>query len=390
MLRGWIGAVVVTSTMVVSSAGAAVARVPSERADATWMVDRVARTARLAGGWVWVGGDFDAVLRPDGSRGHAVPGITAFHPRTGGPARARVPGLGANPIVYDMSLGRGGVLYVAGEFTYSAGGHSGENLVGLDPRTGAIVRDFRTPKLWSVLATEGRIYAGGKRLWAYRVAGSLDRGFSPIELKIDDSLRSHKATEQIRDLLPFRGDIIAIGKFDYINGSPQKVAVKVDARSGRPAAWDLAGVRQGSSAFGHGGTVSGDRLYVAAGGSDFTAAYRASNGGQVWKTDTSGSSQALTIVDRSTLIVGGHFQWVARSTGQQCGDNRHPNPRCFHQPRLVAMNLATGRTNTWWTPEICCAYLGVWGLADRRGSLHVAGAFTRAGGRAQEGYARFS
>jgi outer membrane protein assembly factor BamB len=389
-MRRWIGVVVAVSAMCLAWVGDATAGVPSQRADPTWMVDRIARTVRFAGGRVWVGGDFDAVLRPDGSRGHAVPGLTAFHPRTGGPARVRVPRLGSSPIVFDMSLGRGGVLYVAGEFTYSIGGRSGENLIGIDPRTGAVLRVFRTPKLWSVLAAGGRVYAGGKRLLAYRVNGSLDRRFRPVQLRVDDSLRSHKATEQIRDLLPFRDDIIAIGKFDYINGSPQKVAVRVDARSGRPAPWDLAGIQQKSSAFGHAGAVRGKRLYVAAGGSDFTAAYRASNGRQVWKTDTSGSSQTLTIFDRSTLIVGGHFKWVARSKGQQCGNNQDPNPRCFDQPRLVAMNLATGKTNTSWKPEICCAYIGVWGLGDHRGSLHVAGAFTQAGGRAQEGYARFS
>lgn len=389
-MRRWIGVAVATLTMLGSCSAVALAGVPSQRADRTSMVDSVARSVTFAGGSVWVGGEFDAVLRPNGSRGHAVPGLTALHPRTGDPARVTMPRLRSNPVVYDMSLGPGGVLYLAGEFTYAIGRRSGENLVGIDPSTGAVVRDFSTPKLWSVLATAERIYAGGKRLQAYRSNGSLDARFSAVELRVDDSLRSHKATEQVRDLLAYGGDVIVIGKFDYINGSPQKVAVRIDARSGQPVPWDLGGIRQESAAFGHAGVVSGDRLYVAAGGSDFTAAYRASDGSQVWKTDTSGSSQTLTVFDRSTLIVGGHFQWVARSTGQQCGDNKHPNPRCFNQPRLVAMKLTTGQVNTSWRPEICCAYNGVWGLADRRGSLHVAGVFTKAGGRAQQGYARFS
>ncbi|MGZ8631379.1 MAG: hypothetical protein ACXWZF_10500 [Actinomycetota bacterium] len=388
-MRRWKGLIAATLSMLVPWTAAAVAAVPSQTAAETWMVDGVGRSVAIAGGSVWVGGDFDAVLRPNGRRGHAVPGIAAFHPRRGVPAGVAMPRLGSNPVVYDMSFGPDGVLYLAGEFTYTVGGSSGENLVGIDPSTGAVVRDFSTPKLWSVLATSQRVYAGGRRVQAYRFNGSPASRFSAVVLEVDDSLRSHKATEQVRGLLPFGGDVIAIGKFDFINGSPQKVAVRIDALSGRPRPWKLGGIRQESAAFGHAGTVGGDRLYIAAGGSDFTAAYRASDGSQVWKTDTSGSSQTLTIFDRSTLIVGGHFQWVARSSGQQCGDNKHPNPQCFNQPRLVAMNLGTGQVNTSWTPQICCAYNGVWGLADRRGSLHVAGVFTKAGGRAQEGYARF-
>ena len=123
------------------------------------------------------------------------------------------------------------------------------------------------------------------------------------------------ATEQVRDLLLHRGDVLAIGKFDSINGQPQKVAVRIDARTGRPKPWTLEGIDQDSSAFGLGAKVRADRLYIAAGGSDFTAAYGATTGRQVWRTDTSGSSQAISIFDRSTVIVGGHFQWVARSPG---------------------------------------------------------------------------
>ncbi|MGH2540988.1 MAG: hypothetical protein ACRDGK_10735 [Actinomycetota bacterium] len=386
-MRRWIGVVATTLAMLVSPVSVASAAVPSQRAQRTWMVDGIARSVAVVGRSVWVGGAFDAVLRPDGRAGHVVPGIAAFHRRTGAPT-VTMPALESNPLVFDMSVADG-VLYLAGSFTYDVGGHAGQNLVGLDPATGSIVRDFSTPKLWSVLATPDRIYAGGARLLAYRPGGSLDTGFAPVALEIDDSLRGHKATEQVRDLMMHAGDVIAIGKFDFINGQPQKVAVRVDAGSGQPRSWALEGIRQESAAFGLAGKVRADRLYVAAGGSDFTAAYHAGDGRLAWKTDTSGSSQALSIFDRSTLIVGGHFQWVPRSRGQQCGSNDDPNLDCFNQPRLVAMKLATGRVIMSWTPRICCAYNGVWGLAVRRLSLHVAGVFTRAGGRSQQGYARF-
>ncbi|MET0801489.1 MAG: hypothetical protein ABWZ53_10010 [Actinomycetota bacterium] len=380
-----IGVVVATVSMLVAPVSAAIGAVPSQRAERTWMVDGVARSVAVVRRSVWVTGAFDALLKPNGSSGRAVPGVAAFHRRTGVPT-VSPPGLGSSPVVYDTSLGPDGVLYLAGDFTYG----SGANLVGVNPTSGAIVRGFSTPKLWSVLATSDRIYAGGRRLEAYRTDGSQDAGFAPLVLQVDDSLRDHIASEQVRDLLLHGGDVIAVGKFDFINGQPQKVAVRVDPLSGQPREWTLEGIRQESAAFGLAGKLRGDRLFVAVGGSDFTAAYAAPGGRLVWKTDTSGSSQALSIFDRSSLIVGGHFEWVARRGGQQCGDNAHPNPQCFHQPRLVAMRLATGRVIRSWTPRICCDYNGVWGLATGRRSLHVAGVFTQAGGRTQRGYARFA
>ena len=368
----------------------AVAAVPSERADATWMVDARSWSVAVAGRNIWLGGVFGRYLSPKRAPGPAAKGLAAFNPSTGAPASVALPNLGTNPTVYDLSRGPGGTLYVAGNFSYSLGGRSGQNLVGIDPATGRIVARFSTPRLKTVLATGGRVYAGGARLEAYQLDGSRDRSFQSVNPAIDESLRTHDTQSQIRDLLAYQGDVIAIGQFDFINGQQQKVAVRLDPSTGQPRSWKLANIDQASQAFGLAGDLSGDRLYVAVGGSDFAGAYRASDGGQIWKTDTSGSSQVIRVFDSSSVIVGGHFEWVARTGGQQCGSNQHPNTQCFRQPRLVALGASDGRVNTSWTPEICCNYTGVWGLAVRKGSLHVAGAFTRAGGRAQQHYARFS
>ena len=372
------------------AAGPAWAAVPSQQADATGMVDDAAWSVTVAAGTVWVGGEFDRSLSSSGGSATGAPGIAAFGLASGAPATLRLPSLGSGPIVYDQSLGSNGVLYLAGKFTYQYGGASRRNLVGIDPSSGAIVRGFSTPALFSVLAMGDRVYAGGSKLEAYRTDGGKDSGFRTVTSAVDPSLRSHNTPNQFRDLLAAGGDVIAIGKFDSINGDPQKVAVRLDAGSGQPRSWRIGGIDQQSGAFGLAGHLAGDRLYIAAGGSDFTAAYRASDGGEIWKTDTSGSSQTLTLFDANTLIVGGHFQWVAHAPGQQCGSNQNPNRSCFAQPRLVAMNAANGEAVTSWRPQICCAYAGVWSVAVSGGSLHVAGEFTKAGGRNQRDYARFS
>jgi len=354
------------------------------------MVDARSWVVRAAGRKIWVGGTFTRYLTPARTPGSAARGLAAFDPVTGAPAAVALPNLGTNPTVYDLAPGPNGTLYVAGTFEYSFGGKSRQNLVGIDPRTGAIVAGFSTPKLRTVLATADRIYAGGVRLESYRLGGARDTPFRTVTATIDPSLRTHDTRRQFRDLVVSGGDIIAIGAFDFINGAPQKVAVKIDPYSGRPRTWKLAGLAPTSAAFGLNAVLSGDRLYVAAGGSDFVGAYRASDGGQIWKTDTSGSSQVIAIYDAATLIVGGHFEWVARSPGQQCGANQHPNTACFFQPRLAAFATANGVVNTSYTPRICCNYTGVWGLAVRNGDLHVGGAFTSAGGRAQSHYAKFA
>jgi hypothetical protein len=336
-----------------------------------------------------VGGVFDRYLTPTRGAGPTAKGLAAFN-SSGAPASVTLPNLGASPTVFDLSLGPNGTLYVAGKFSYTFGGRNRQNLVGINPSTGAIVAGFSTPVLKSVLAISSRVYAGGKKLESYRLDGSKDGSFNTVTPKIDPSLRGHNTPSQIRDLVSYQGDVIAIGQFDFINGEPQKVAVKLDALTGQPKGWKLANISANSQAFGLAGAIAGDRLLIGAGGSDFAGGYRASDGGQVWKTDTSGSTQTIAQFDASTIIIGGHFQWIAQSGGQQCGSNQNPNENCFHQARLAALDADNGRVVTSWKPQICCKYTGVWGLAVRGGSLHVAGAFTKAGGRTQYHYARFS
>ena len=128
---------------------------------------------------------------------------------------------------------------------------------------------------------------------------------------------------------------------------------------------------------------------MAAGGSDFTASYRASDGHQNWKTDTSGSTQDIALWDSNTLIIGGHFDWVAQPGSGTCGDNAKPNKKCLNQPKLSALSTSNGNVITSWRPQICCLYNGVWKLDVANGHLNVGGEFTKAGGRSAKYYAMF-
>ncbi|MGH3372838.1 MAG: hypothetical protein ACRDPR_22860, partial [Nocardioidaceae bacterium] len=132
-------------------------------------------------------------------------------------------------------------------------------------------------------------------------------------------------------------------------------------------------------------------------GSDFVALYEPPQPGadptvwrQVWKTDTSGSAQAVATYDAETVLVGGHFDRIAHGPGEQCGSNQVPIGDCLAVSRLAALDRATGVTEAGWRPTPCCAYIGIWTLAVRSGRVHVGGLFTRIGGVQQANYARLS
>lgn len=367
---------------------AAQAATPSTDAATTWMLNAKVWSLQEAGGSMWAGGTFTRYLTPTGASGPTATGLAAFD-AAGGPAAVTLPNLGSTASVDDLSLGPNGVLYAAGKFTYTFGGASRNNLVGIDPATGDIVQGFSTPTLRTVLATSDRVYAGGGKLSAYRFDGTKDSTFTDVIPLIDPALRSHTTPDQFRDLDLHGGAIIATGQFDFINGAVQKVAVKVDPVSGAPIPWSLEGIGATSAAFGLAAQVDGDTVSVGAGGSDFVGTYSAVTGEELWKTDTSGSAQQVARYDSQTLIVGGHFEWSAASKNQQCGANQNPNTACFFQPRLIAVDAATGAVDTGWRPNICCDYNGVWGLAVSGTQLHVGGQFTVAGSRTQKYYARF-
>jgi hypothetical protein len=387
----------VLSTLVVWAVSAAPAAPaaqgspPSDTADATYMADAQVRAIQPAGGRIWIGGAFGRLLTPSGGSGPAAPGIAALDPVTGVPAGGvSLPALrGVGRFVYDFALS-GNVLYAAGTFTYRSGRTTYKNLVGLDAHTGAIVARFNAPSLRCVWATRSRILAGGSRLSAYRPGGARIASFHELVPKIDVSLRGHNTPSLIRDIEVSGATAFAVGQFDFINGRPKKVAVKFDPGTGNVNGWKVGGIVQQSAAFGIQLEVSGSRLYVAAGGSDFTAAYSVADGRQYWKTDTSGSTQTVVSWTARTLVIGGHFQWVEFRGSGTCGDNKHPNTKCLHQPRLAILDASTGHVGTRWRPGICCFYNGVWKLAVHSGRLHVGGQFTRAGGRSQKFYARFS
>lgn len=387
----------VAALVTAGSAGTAQA-LPQGTPDDTYMLNQRARALIEVGSDIWAGGRFTGILNKTGQAAGSVGLLAVFGP-DGSPSSVVPPSLatGNGNEVFDLETGPDGVLYAAGKFAYTKNGSNYRNLVGIDPQTGAIVRTFRTPPLRAVFATADRVYAGGAKLTAYTLGGALDQGFAAVNLLVDDSLRGHNTAEFVRDIRD-AGDgwFVATGQFDYVNGDPQKVLFRFNPVTGAfDPSWQPSDITQQAGAWGSALIVDGPVLYVAAGGSDFTSAYNVSDATRIWRTDTSGSSQAVSVWDANTLIVGGHFEWVEDNEGDQCGSNQAPHPgtqrdECWFQPRLVALDRTTGLPIKSWTPTVCCAYNGVWATLVEEGRLHIGGEFAKVGGITQKFYARLT
>ena len=383
---------------------------PASTPDNTGMVDFpsagpgsnavAVRTIAQSGSNVWVGGRFTEIDDVNGNFVQAAANIAAFDSVSGlvapGVHIPTVTSSVGDPEIYDSSVGPDGNLYFAGNFD-SVDGQTRHNVAAINATTGALT-PF-TPSAASansVLATASAIYVGTAKLLSFQLNGAPTPGYTAPTAIIDAKIRAHATLPQFRDIQLQGNTLVAACQCDSLsdaNGTRTvKAVVEIDAASGNWVNWRPAGLDDSSAAFGittlvHALPGTGaPTVYLAAGGSDFTAAYDFSSGIQVFKTDTSGSSQAITWY-QGTLVIGGHFDWSNSPTGNnQCGDNASPNTACYHTPKLVSMNASTGAVllngGSPWNPGICCKYNGVWALltGNDGSTLHVGGEFTQVGG----------
>lgn len=307
----------------------------------------------------------------------------------------------ATPIIFDESV-VGTTLYIAGRFT-SVGGLARKNIAAIDTTNGSVISAFhpKAPVLHSVFATATNIYAGGRMLEDYLPDGSSAPGWTSPVAAVDTSLRSENLVPAFRDITLIGGTVVVACACDSLTDAygmhPAKALAEIDGTSGAVLNWSSTGsampggLDSNRTAYGISVVTDGTTIWLAAAGSDFVASYRFSpdteNGVQNWKTDVSGSAQAIAFY-QGQLVIGGHFQWVQSPTASDCGDSFNPNTDCYHAPRLVSMDPATGAVNLApgtsepWNPGICCRYRGVWTLlTDSSGTrLHVGGEFTKVAG----------
>ncbi len=277
------------------------------------------------------------------------------------------------------------------------------NVAAIDAATGTLLPFApHVESSMAVYASSSAIYLGGQFLHAYRRDGSALTGWSVPEAWVSPTLRAHTTYPDFRDLTQVGSALVVACVCDKIydaahpspTGVNVKAVVQLDAATGAVLPWAPGNLQlgpSGASTYGisvvtHVDPATAQRaVYLAAGGNDFTAAYDLGTGAQLWKTDTSGSSQAVAWY-QGALIVGGHFDWSESPLAAGCGDNANPVPDCYHTPKLTAMDPADGSVllvdGRPWNPVLCCKYNGVWALLVGRddATLHVGGEFSKAGG----------
>jgi hypothetical protein len=381
-------------------ASGAVLALPSEVPDETPMVDGRVRAIEQVGTNVWVGGRFSRVERRNGKLLDNVGNLAVVDSQTNRykPIAPRLGGTGTE--VRDIeAYGRTGDLLIAGKFTDPTNS-THKNLVLVDGATGEVIRWYDSSSLKTVLAAPGfgRVYGGGRSLSAFEFATG-KRLWTRAKTSVDPTRRIRDSKPAYRDLeLDSDGRTIwAACICDAVNGDPAKALVKLDIRGKHDTSWltEAPAIAFGESVLDHNG-----KLYLGAGGSDFLGEYDKTRGGaRGWVRDTSGSTQAVEVMD-GKLVIGGHFYAVGDQGGDRCGGGRpddvdqngkpklDPYGECQRRQGIAAYSFSGALAP--WAPAYSGSYSLVWALHAEGPRLHTGGEFKRVSGVVQNSYARLS
>ena len=384
-------AVLVLTAIMLALPESAVA-LPSEVPDDTPMVDGRVRAIEQVGTNIWVGGRFSRVEQRNGTLLGGVANVAVFDSKTEEYRKGVAPSLGGTDSeVFDMTLYGNDVL-IAGKFPGLTSKQ--KNLVLVDGDTGHVIRWYNSPSLKSVLAAPelGRVYGGGVSLSAFEFStGKMLWTKAKTEV---DAIRAHDSKPAYRDLeLDADGETIwAACICDKVDANPAKALVKLDTEGNHDDTWLT---QAGTGAFGQSVVDHNGKLFLAAGGSDFVAEFDKTAGGELgWKQDTSGSAQAVAVLD-DKLVVGGHFYYVGDDKADKCGAGRpgepqlDPNGECQLRQGIAAYSLG-GRLDPDWHPAYSGSYSLVWELHVEGLRLHTGGEFKKVSGVTQNSYARLS
>jgi hypothetical protein len=378
-------------------ASGAVLALPSERPDDTAMVDGRVRAIEQVGTNVWLGGRISQVEKRDGTVLGRVGNVAVLDSQTNQykPIAPNLGGTGAE--VWDIeAYGSTGDLLIAGKFAGPSA--TQQNLVLVDGATGKVIRWYDSPTLKTVLAAPGlgMVYGGGRSLSAFDFATG-KRLWTKSKTTVDPTIRTHDSKPAYRDLELDGQTIWAACICDAVDGEPAKALVKLDLDGNHDKSWLT---EAGTGAFGESVVDYDGKLYLGAGGSDFLAEYDKTQGGaRGWARDTSGSTQAVEVMD-GKLVIGGHFYAVADQGGDRCGAGRpgdvgkngkpklDPYGECQRRQGIAAYSL--GGALDPWAPAYSGGYSLVWALHVEGQRLHTGGEFKKVSGVVQHSYARLS
>ncbi len=408
--------------------GAAPARASlllSQTPDVAWHTDGMVRAFVQVGNVLYFGGRFTQLReKPICSSGCAggqvisVSNLASFDATTGiGLSTFHPIVTGTSAVVYDLAVANG-VLYVGGRFD-AIDGVSVRNLAAIDLTTGHVISAF-DPRpdgtVWALAVTPSNLYVGGTfskiadethdNLAAFNLpAGTIDSAWDPAtagksstEITVRDG--------RVRDIEIFPdGGILIVGDFRDVTGADgtlysntRREIARLLPNGNVDESWAVPSTFFGVQNWGIDVYIwpAANEVFFGTGGSDWVAALNLATGAPIWKTDTVGSSQAVTVID-GTLIDGGHFRMVAFKPGYLSCD-ANPDPAfCTTRRRIAAFDPSNGHLvdpangNGTWAPPLTGLYNGVWqAFTDATGHLWIGGELTMVDGVPHDYIARFS
>jgi hypothetical protein len=383
----WMGYVVAMAAVIgATSAGTAQAAVVGAHPVPSYQTNGRVNAILFFNGAIYIGGKFTSV-RPAGdplgtgevARNH----VAAFDASTGALLNWNPSASGA---VFALA-GSGNTVYIGGSFS-KLGASTRSRIGAVDATTGAVLSGFK-PKLDaavnSLAVGGGTVYAGGAFTTANGVAraslaafdattGALSTAWAPAA---GGNSSSTPTVTTVR--LSTDGTIVYVGGgLTTIDGVSDSHIAALSATTGAPvstfihhlpyAVVDLA--------------VDSTGVFVAgAGGGGNFADLNPTTGAMAWQGGTDGNVQAVAVLD-GEVYVGGHY---TNYCGPQGGQHTCTTP--ITRLKLLAVDESTGAL-TPWNPH-ANSVLGVFALAGSGTTLAAGGDFTKIGGAAQQGFARF-
>jgi hypothetical protein len=347
----------------------------------SWQTNGRVRAIVVAGGKIFIGGDFTRVRAPGTSSGGvarshlaalslATGRVMPWHPSANGTVTA----LRANA--------RGTTVYIGGGFT-RINGHIRAHLAAVTA-SGSTLRKWHANTngtVYAITVGKTRIYIGGsfnhvkgrKRNRLAAVGQASTARLAPWHPNANSTVRALTMSRTGKRV--FIG-----GDFSRVNGRvrPHLAAVWTVGGLSRFAAhpvWPVSALR-----------TAGKQLIAGGGGNGgHVALYSATNGARRWLTVTDGDVQGVA-VSGSSIIVGGHFNNFC------IGGEGHSDPLvCDHpEPRRKLMALGFGEgTPTAWDPDVVGSPIGVSAVAAGGSGAQAGGAFSKVHGVSQQGFALF-
>jgi hypothetical protein len=376
-LRIFIVGTAMAAALIAPSAANALTSSPAS----SWQTNGRVRAIVVAGGKIFIGGDFTRVRAPGASGGGAVRNHLAalslktgklmpWHPNANGTVTA----LRANA--------RATTVYIGGGFT-RINGRMRTHLAAVTA-SGSTLRKWHANTngtVYAITVGKSRIYIGGsftrvkglKRNRLAAVGQNSTARMAPWHPNANSTVRA-------LTMSPSGKRVFAGGAFSRVNGRlrPHLAALWTTGGLSRFAAhpvWPVNSLR-----------TAGKQLIAGGGGNGgHVALYSSANGVRRWLAVTDGDVQGVA-VSGSLIIVGGHFNNFC------VGREGHGDPLVCNNPlarrKLMALGFGEG-TPTGWDPDVVGSPIGVSAVAGGGGGAQAGGAFSKVHGVNQQGFARF-